>query len=402
MWELKPVIITLWRNRLGAVLVIIQIALTLAVISNAWFVIAQRQALIDRDTGMPEDEIFSFTMQPTDRNADITSMVRNDLQLLRTVPGIIAASPINNVPLAGSAWQTGLSIRPDSEDAARTHIVTADENIVETLGVKLSEGRNFLPEEVTIQRQGVNPDQKPSVAIVTRYLADSLFPDGSALGKSVYNEDNPIKIIGIVEHCFGSALGWEHVEAVAFHPLTNLSSKVKYIVRTRAQDRARIMREVEQTLVETNSERVLDDFTTLNEHKAKSYLRDAAMVKILTTVSVILVVITLLGIIGLTVFWVNRRRKQIGTRRALGATRMAITRYFLVENFILSGCGLMLGSFLAFAFNSVLVRYQEQQPLDTQYLTISAIILLLMGLCAAFWPALRAADIPPALATRSV
>ncbi|MEJ2443312.1 MAG: hypothetical protein P8Y42_07600 [Exilibacterium sp.] len=177
------------------------------------------------------------------------------------------------------------------------------------MGVELSLGRNFFPEEITLQQYGVNPDQKPAVTVVTRYLADGSFPDGSALGKTVYLGSDPYKIIGIAEDCFGPAIHWEHVEAVFFSPLLNLYAKAIYIVRTRVRDRARVMREVKQKLVELNPDRVLDDFTTLNEHKTKSYLRDAAMVKILTTVSVILVVITLLGIIGLTVFWVNRRHQ---------------------------------------------------------------------------------------------
>lgn len=107
-------------------MVVIQIALTLAVVSNAWYVVAQRQVIIDRDTGMPEDEIFSFTMQPTEKNADIASMVRNDLQMLRTIPSVIAASPINNAPLSNSAHRTGIALKPDTEEHVSSHIVTAD------------------------------------------------------------------------------------------------------------------------------------------------------------------------------------------------------------------------------------------------------------------------------------
>src|SRR5690606_28005241 len=69
-----------------------------------------------------------------------------------------------------------------------------------------------------------------------------------------------------------------------------------------------------------------------------------------------LIFITAMGIVGLTVFNINKRRKQIGKRRALDATRFDVLRYFLIENLIITASGVIIGAALAIAFNIFLVR----------------------------------------------
>jgi putative ABC transport system permease protein len=99
---------------------------------------------------------------------------------------------------------------------------------------------------------------------------------------------------------------------------------------------------------------------------------------------------------------VQQRTKQIGIRRALGATRRQIIGYFQTENLLLTGFGIVLGMLLAFAGNQVLMHYFEIDRLPLYYLPVGAVLLLLLGQVAVIGPALRAAAIPPIVATRSV
>lgn len=126
------------------------------------------------------------------------------------------------------------------------------------------------------------------------------------------------------------------------------------------------------------------------------------MIKILSTVMVILTIITCLGIVGLASFSVNRRKKQIGTRRPLGASQGAIVRYFMVENFLISSIGVVLGAILTIALNMVLVNTFSLDPISWFYIPIGMLILWLVGQIAVFGPAKRAANIAPAIATRTV
>ena len=113
-------------------------------------------------------------------------------------------------------------------------------------------------------------------------------------------------------------------------------------------------------------------------------------------------VATALGIVGLASFWVQQRTRQIGVRRALGATKGQILRYFQTENFLLATLGIVLGMLLAYAINQMLMGRYELPRLPILYLPIGAVVLWLLGQASVFGPARRAAAVPPAVATRSV
>jgi putative ABC transport system permease protein len=161
------------------------------------------------------------------------------------------------------------------------------------------------------------------------------------------------------------------------------------------------MKAAEKKLIETNRSRVLQKTETLTEARADAYQDDRGLVVVLGVVCAALVAVTAFGIVGLTSYWVTQRRRQIGIRRALGATRKAIIRYFQTENFLIAAAGSAVGVGLAVALNLWMVTTFEMERLHTGYAVIGAIIVLLLGQLAALWPALRAASIPPALATRA-
>jgi putative ABC transport system permease protein len=112
-------------------------------------------------------------------------------------------------------------------------------------------------------------------------------------------------------------------------------------------------------------------------------------------------VVTALGIVGLASFWVQQRRRQIGIRRALGATRGRILRYFQVENFLIVGAGVGVGMAFAYAINAWLIAHYELPRLPLGYLPLGAAMMWLLGQLAVLTPALRAARMSPAMATRT-
>ena len=126
------------------------------------------------------------------------------------------------------------------------------------------------------------------------------------------------------------------------------------------------------------------------------------MIKILTFTVVLLIVITSLGIVGLASFSVNRRTKQIGTRRALGATKVAILRYFMTENFIISLVGVAVGAALTIGLNIIMIETFSLTRISWYLVPVAMLMLLLVGQAAVFGPARRASSVPPAVATRTV
>src|SRR6185312_14499265 len=174
-----------------------------------------------------------------------------------------------------------------------------------------------------------------------------------------------------------------------------------YIVRSAPQDRERVIDAAKQKLTGLSPNAVIKGIS-FTEIRNKYFANARSMVWMLVLVCVVMLAVTASGIVGLTSFWVGQRRRQIGIRRAVGATRAHIMQYFQTENFLLSSAGVAVGMILAFGINLYLMQHYQTTRLPWYYLPVSAIALWVLGQLAALGPALRAANVPPVVATRGV
>jgi putative ABC transport system permease protein len=173
------------------------------------------------------------------------------------------------------------------------------------------------------------------------------------------------------------------------------------IVRVQPGQLKTLMLAVPKKLHDLDRAREIDHITPFSATRTLFYANDLALSIVLSVVCTILLTVTAFGIVGLASFWVTQRRRQIGMRRALGATRWDIVALFLTENLIIGATGAALGVALALAMNLWMVRSFEMDRLHYSYAIVGAVIVLLLGQGAVLWPALRAASVPPALAARS-
>jgi putative ABC transport system permease protein len=141
---------------------------------------------------------------------------------------------------------------------------------------------------------------------------------------------------------------------------------------------------------------------SLEAYRDHIYGDDRAMAVVLLVVIALILAITALGIVALASFSVSQRTRQIGTRRALGARRRDIVSYFMTENSLITLFGVVLGSALAVGLNYWLVDLYSLPPIAWYYLPLGILCLWGLGLLAVLGPALRAAAISPAIATRNV
>ena len=155
-------------------------------------------------------------------------------------------------------------------------------------------------------------------------------------------------------------------------------------------------------MTEANPSRIIGKVQSIEQVRAEAYAEDRAMAIILGVVIFCLLTITALGIVGMASFWVAQRTKQIGTRRALGATKFDILRYFQTENFIITTMGLIGGGILTYAFSLYLMKAYQAPRLPWYYVPVGFVCLWALGQLAVLGPALRASRVPPAIATRSV
>jgi putative ABC transport system permease protein len=312
--------------------------------------------------------------------------------------------------LRGGGWSTGVRTNPDANKKSEAHTTQyfVDDHALATMGLKLIAGRNFRSDEI------IEMDPKAVVSssqvIVTKALADKLFPDGSGLGKAVYVDDStkPSTIIGIVERLevpWNSSWSDTFLDNAVLEPYQLTGGGTSYMVRSKPGQLPAITKSVPETLFKLNRMRVIPSergVRTYDVVRAQAYKSDRGMAILMGVVCLVLLAITAAGIVGLTSFWVGQRRKQIGVRRALGATQRDILSYFMTENLLIGIAGVVVGALLAVGMNLWLVTQFEMARLSLLYVAVGVVALLLLGQGAVLAPAMRAARVPPVEATRSV
>lgn len=404
--EIRPIVSTLLRNRTGALLIAAQVALTLAVLCNALYVVNDRMARMARPSGADEPNVFELSYSAIREIPDIAAMQQRDLETLRALPGVAAAAWTNQLPMTQSGWGLGVTADntiPSSALGAAAYFGPG--GLVEALGLQIVEGRDFTDADVI----EVDPDTAQVGAdsvIITRHLGTQLFPDGGPLvGKTIYlgngPEARPMQIVGVVDQLMSPfAQSSQNAYSSFVLPIRFLSSGSTYAVRTEPGQRDRVMRDAEAALTALRNDRMVNNNRSLEQIRNTRYNNERRVSWMLLAVTGGLLLVTASGIVGMASLWVTQRRRQIGTRRALGATRQDIVRYFVVENVLITGAGVVVGAALTIGLNLFLVEQTSLPRLPVEYLAAGIGALLVLGIAAVLGPATRAASVPPAVATR--
>jgi putative ABC transport system permease protein len=406
--ELRPILSAMRHRKTGVLLIALQVGLTLAILANALYVVSDRMKESQRPTGLDDDLVFHVGV--SDKERDTTGAVAQaDIEALRAMQGVVSVSWVNQIPLSNSGNNSGFDLKPDAEQPvtiAATYI--ADPDIVATWGLRLVEGRSFRADETQLVDEDSPTPPEPKGAIITAAMAKVLYPnDDRVVGKSFYwGSTGPIEIVGVVETLvtpWGRASwgGGDGARSVIF-PSRLVQNWRTYAVRV--DDPAaldRLATAADEMLQKRVPGRMSGGVDTMAETREQRYEGEHTMINGLLIVMGLLLAMTASGIVGLASLWVNQRRKQIGVRRALGARRIDILRLFVTENVLITSAGVVVGCGLALGLNALMMDQLELSRLPLGYLGVGSAALLALGVAAVMGPALRAASVPPAVATRS-
>ena len=407
--QLRPILAALGRHKVATLLIGLQVALTLAVASNALYIVATRVVHLSRLTGTDEGHIFVIRngWRSGQNPPQVEAAIRADLDALRRATGVRDAFASQTYPLAGANGIiiAGVKLQQDQTTRPPRGVVyLADDHALDTFGVSLEEGRNFRPEEITTY----SADDKPTAPaiIVTRSLADKLFPDGSALGKTVYLPGGPTTIVGIVASLQSPLRESASLDysSILLPARPRDPDGVVYLVRTESTPMAPVMAAALKSLEPRGGMRIIDPTDgvfTLAGAREQAYAADRSVATLLSIVCGLLLLATAGGIVGLSSFWVSQRRTQIGIRRSLGATTGDILRYFHAENFLIVSGGVALGMVLAVLANIGLMKVYPLQFMPLYVPLTGALVLWLLGQLAVWGPASYAAKVPPVVAIRT-
>lgn len=402
---LGPIFRTLLKSKLGATLIVLQIAMTVAILANVVAVVKDRLVHISADSGLPESELASFVANALDPDSDPLARLESERAALAQIPGIASISAANAVPLSGSGWSFGVraQIGPKAKDLNVANYFGAA-NLVETWGATIIAGRNFDPREIEVLK---NQRVDPAVTLISETTAKTLFPEGNAVGKRVtYRGDATdlgTEVIGVISDFARPWTNWGEAGAVVITPYIDGGGSYQLIIRANAGEDARAVAQAARDhLAKSFRDRVYGEkIETLGDMRKRAYRSDVALTALISSFALLLVGVTVLGMVGLATFWVNQRTRTIGVRRALGARRIDIERYFRTENLLLTVIGGGLGLLLAYALNYGLSKHAGMDMLPVWPALLGILMLVGVGQLAVTWPARTASRIPPALATRA-
>jgi putative ABC transport system permease protein len=407
MSEFGPIARTLMRSKLGATLIIAQVALTVAILANVLPVVYERIQIVSRPSGIDEHALFAMDAMDSkgDARTALATRLEQERRLISGVPGVASTTFSNTYSNSNSGWSTGLSAKLGTESPSNAALYFSDANALQTYQLKLIAGRWFDAREISPLEPTENLN--PKVLVLTESMAKTLFPEGNAVGKRVSLVPDATsldsEVIGVV-----SDMGRPWPQRGAEYFSSAFVPKVQYgygkwIVRIKPDARMdAVLQAVQQNLVKADRSVVYgQQAETFQAARLNAYSSDLVLCWLLSGFALLLVAVTALGIVGLASFWVTQRTRTIGVRRAMGARARDIARYFRQENLLLSSIGAVIGVGLAYALNYAISTQLGGEKLPFWPVAAGSVILIVLGQLAVTAPAKRASAIPPAIATRS-
>jgi putative ABC transport system permease protein len=408
---IRTVLRALWQSPAGPLLLAAQVALSLMIFANVAYVIDARLEATESPTGMNLANVFWVQSHGEGKDYDQQSAVKFDLEYLRSLPGVIAVCVINDIPQMRSSLRSLVSPNQDLKDNKRQAFVyQSTDAIIDVLGLHLVRGRMFNADTVlpAPPRTDVAHPAFGTEVVITEDLAIKLYGKGErALGKPMYFSllnGGSATVVGVVELMQGAPpMGpGDIVYDVVLTPAVPPGPNATYLVRTKAGQLQATMAGVWKELEPLQHGRLVDGMDTLAARAAQSRVADRTDAVILAILSSLVLAVTMLGLFGFASFAVTSRNKEIGTRRAIGARRADIVKMFLLENWLITTAGIVIGSITTLAFAVQLHTLLELPRMPIVFLVGSMGLIWVAGLLAALMPALRGSTVPPAVATRVV
>ncbi len=411
---MRHIIKPLRRHPLMPLLVVLQVALACAIACNALFLLQQRLVPILTPDGIAQPDRLivasDFVAKGTPWSAVRLQAVES---ALRAIPDVSRASTAVSMPMVTNVIMSGNVYGLGQHTKASVTIYVGD-GLLKTLGLKLVAGRDFSDDEITSVSIGKALNGK-GPTIISQALADQLFPHGDALGKQIRIGDKSDQpgirtVIGVVAHLMRNQLGQDNRADISYtmlvpdHP--DQWAIPLFVLRSTTPDVDHVIKAVgkviKQELGPSMMQGINPTIQTYASLRHAALARQRASVWLLSGVCIVVLFVTLAGIMGLSGYWVQQRTRQIGVMRALGARRADVLRDVQIENLLVVGAGAGFGLLAAYAINLWLMRHYELSRLPWEWLPAGAVLMLVLGQLAVLGPALRAAAVPPVVATRSV
>ena len=397
-----------WHLRPGRWIVASQVALSLVVVITAGLFLRSFKNLVSLDTGFDRSKILLIEtdFQNANVSPDQRAMLSGQiLEKLRAVPGAISASESFVTPISGYMWGMHFTLpngEGPSKDLAGAYMNFVSPRYFATLRTPLLAGRDFDEHDAA----GAQP-----VVVISETMASRFFPHASAIGQYLITNDYinhdhdkktpPMLIIGVAKDTKYRRIR-ENTESTIYLPVAQnqkLDDPRNFEIRA-AADPSALTRSAEEAIAAVNKN-ISFDFQTLETQVDDSLSEDHLLATLSGFFGGLALLLAMIGLYGVLAYTVTQRRKEIGIRIALGAQKRSIVGLVMRDVAILLAVGISTGIAVSYWATRLMEKMLfGLKARDAGTMILSAAVLIMVALIAAYLPARRATQTDPMLALR--
>jgi predicted permease len=386
------------RWGLGDLLVTVQVALSLVVLTGAVLLLRTLENLKNINPGFDTRNVLVFYVDPTLNGytgAQTYTLYSELQQRLAALPGVLSVTYSMDALLSGNWWTSSFYI--EGEAGKPQHItegLKVGPGFFEAMHIPLLAGRTLNPQDFALP-----PDSKWNPAVINESFARQFFKDQNPIGRHLTGIGNgeTDEVVGVVGDAKYRALRNELAPTLY---VVQRSGATRFSVRTEANPLA-IVPAIRAAVSQLDDNLPVSGVTTQSEQIERSIFQERLMTRLSALFGVLSLALACVGLYGLLSYEVIRRTREIGIRLALGAQPSRILRLIVLHGMSLSTLGSMIGILAALG----LTRYLGSllygvHPNDPLTFAAVAVLVALVALAACVIPSRRAMRVEPITALR--
>jgi putative ABC transport system permease protein len=396
-------------QRVRGLLVVTEIALAVVLLAGATLMLRSLMRIQNTSPGFTADGVLHLEINPTYRSRDdyrVEFMSRHYQMLLQqvaTVPGVVAVAANNDLPFVGQKpWYRGVfSLKGQSSEEQKhnplVNYQAVSPDYFRVMEIPLLHGRVFT------DRDTLRPDGQRDVVIISRQLAERIWPNTDPLGKQINCDDDGTgcaEVVGIVGDVKHNSLIDEAGYDIYYSAFQSYSKQTHFVARTQGDPMA-VAQEIQRAIWQVAPDTGIFNVMPVTRLSANTIWQSRVWGLLFGIFSGIALVLATAGIYGVMAYFVTQRTREIGVRIALGAQWSDVLKLILRSGMSLVIIGLTIGLAGALALTRLLATLLfEVSPSDPITFGAVALCVILATLLACYIPARRATKVDPLVALR--
>lgn len=397
MISLHLILKSMLRRKVVTSLLLVQLALTLALLSNSSLLALQTWNQLSQPTGLDLDNILYVSLKPTSKNLQeypaFADLLERQLAAVRQMPGVAAVSFTNQSPLMEGGSNGNVNDENNRENNTQNvPQYTVSPDFLKVLQLDVLEGE--IPQKIEAW------DGESTVPVVlTKSLAERVFPGKSAIGQLT----NGGPVAAVIEDFYGQ----RNAERVMYNRLQiaqiyGVAWGYGIILRVEPGQAQHIRSQIPDVLKTADANIEIFSVRTMDDQLHRMFRNEFGLATLLAVLSGLMLLVSMISSYSNAHFNALKRQQEIGIKRALGASKQSILLEMLTENWCTTAAGAGVGIVAAWLLNQTLALVISIPALPV-WLPLSALLMLMCCVTLATWyPATIATRVSPATATKTL